>query len=445
MVTKTKVILFSMFLVGSIFSCKKKDNPSVVPTVTTGSSSAVTSSSASISGSITSDGGSPILAAGFCYSTTAALPTVDDDTTMVTVTSGAFSSTITGLQSSSTYHVRAYATNAVGTAYGAVTDIATDNEAPVASNVIVSGTEQVGEELTATYTYTDGDGDGESGTLFQWYSATDGNGTGETAIDGATSHTYTLADAQAGKYIRVSVTPKAAAGTTTGTEVKSPYVGAIGEATSVTFQYNGQSVTYGIIKSNATNRKWLDRNLGASNVASSEDDFANYGDLFQWGRKADGHQLIIRAGATDGDMSGKNGTTTTLATSITPNHNQFVINGNDPNDWLATQDSTLWKGANLTNNPCPAGWRVATQGEWAAEGIASITDGYTKLKLTKTGFRSAADGSFLSSDAGGYYWTTKVDPALDATRTVRIRINASYAEAAANRAGAYAIRCTKNQ
>jgi uncharacterized protein (TIGR02145 family) len=39
-----------------------------------------------------------------------------------------------------------------------------------------------------------------------------------------------------------------------------------------------------------TGKTWMDRNLGASQVATSSTDTAAYGDLFQWGRLADGHQ-----------------------------------------------------------------------------------------------------------------------------------------------------------
>lgn len=39
-----------------------------------------------------------------------------------------------------------------------------------------------------------------------------------------------------------------------------------------------------------TGRVWMDRNLGASRVATSSTDEAAYGDLYQWGRFGDGHQ-----------------------------------------------------------------------------------------------------------------------------------------------------------
>ena len=43
----------------------------------------------------------------------------------------------------------------------------------------------------------------------------------------------------------------------------------------------------------ANGRVWMDRNLGASQVATSSTDTNSYGDLYQWGRGADGHQLRI--------------------------------------------------------------------------------------------------------------------------------------------------------
>ena len=97
-----------------------------VPTVTTTGSSAVTRSTATASGDIT-----PVSSAatesGICWST-AANPTVTDShlATAPLVNSGAFSVNITGLTAGTTYHYRAYATNGVGTGYGADLTFTTD-------------------------------------------------------------------------------------------------------------------------------------------------------------------------------------------------------------------------------------------------------------------------------------------------------------------------------
>ena len=89
------------------------------PTVLTTTASATGTSTGSASGDITSGGLWPVTASGFCWDI-AANPT----TALTTITtngpaSGPFTTPITGLLANTTYHVRAYATNIIGTAYGA--------------------------------------------------------------------------------------------------------------------------------------------------------------------------------------------------------------------------------------------------------------------------------------------------------------------------------------
>ena len=89
----------------------------VIPTVTTASISSITQTSASSGGTISSDGGAGVTARGICWNTTASPTTANSHTADGTGT-GAFTSTLTSLVSGTTYHVRAYATNSVGTSYG---------------------------------------------------------------------------------------------------------------------------------------------------------------------------------------------------------------------------------------------------------------------------------------------------------------------------------------
>ena len=44
----------------------------------------------------------------------------------------------------------------------------------------------------------------------------------------------------------------------------------------------------------STGKIWMDKNLGASRVAISSDDYLSYGNLYQWGRNSDGHEIIVR-------------------------------------------------------------------------------------------------------------------------------------------------------
>jgi hypothetical protein len=89
----------------------------VIPTVTTSSFTAVTSNSATTGGDVVQDGGAPVTARGVAYGTSSS-PTTSGSITNDGTGMGVFTSTLAGLTPSTTYYVRAYATNSVGTAYG---------------------------------------------------------------------------------------------------------------------------------------------------------------------------------------------------------------------------------------------------------------------------------------------------------------------------------------
>ena len=89
-----------------------------IPIVSTNQITSITTSTAISGGNVTQDGGSPNLTRGVCWDTKEN-PTIDLSTkTIDSKGFGGFTSTITGLKASTTYYVRAYATNAVGVAYG---------------------------------------------------------------------------------------------------------------------------------------------------------------------------------------------------------------------------------------------------------------------------------------------------------------------------------------
>jgi hypothetical protein len=283
------------------------------------------------------------------------------------------------------------------------------NEAPQARNITITGTANVSNTIKARYTYFDAENDPQNGTSFQWYIANDTTGAAITAVSNATDTSYTLQVADQNRFLRVSIIPKSSAGTSPGTEAKSSWIGPVGapEPTSITFTYNGQMVTYGVITSAATGRKWLDRNLGAPNAPGAFDDWQNKGDLLQWGRKADGHQLINRAATTAG-TTGVNGTTTTLATSDNPGHSLFIVTSAAPFDWRNPQNTGLWQVTGGVNNACPTGWHIPSKAEWEAENLGTVQDAYTKLKITTGGTRNFNDGSFSNTVNDGLYWTSSV-------------------------------------
>lgn len=87
------------------------------PTVTTDTVSNITDTSAVCGGNVTSDGGAPVTARGVCWSTISN-PTLNNSHTHDSSGTGIFTSNVTGLSAGTTYYIRAYATNAVGTTYG---------------------------------------------------------------------------------------------------------------------------------------------------------------------------------------------------------------------------------------------------------------------------------------------------------------------------------------
>ena len=88
-----------------------------LPTLTTVSASNLADNSAVSGGNITSDGGSTVTQRGVCWSTNQN-PTIADNITTNGSGSGSFTSSITSINANTTYYVRSYATNGLGTAYG---------------------------------------------------------------------------------------------------------------------------------------------------------------------------------------------------------------------------------------------------------------------------------------------------------------------------------------
>ncbi|MEY4605149.1 MAG: hypothetical protein RIT43_2441 [Bacteroidota bacterium] len=133
-----------------------------LPSVTTTQVSSVTQTGAASGGNVTSDGGSAVLARGICYSTSIN-PTISALTVAAGSGSGSFNCTVSGLNPGTTYYIRAYATNAVGTAYGnqvsfqtnsniSLPTLTTDQASSVTQNSAQSGgniTSDGGNAITA--------------------------------------------------------------------------------------------------------------------------------------------------------------------------------------------------------------------------------------------------------------------------------------------------------
>jgi uncharacterized protein (TIGR02145 family) len=127
----------------------------------------------------------------------------------------------------------------------------------------------------------------------------------------------------------------------------------------VSGEYSFAGVTYKTVHSPNTNRVWLDRNLGASQVAKNRSDTKSYGDLYQWGRAYDQHEKR---------NSGTSPTQFTSLKNTGANNGPFIIKNSD---WTSA-DSTgeerekSWGAAG--GGLCPTPFKIPSKEE--LEGVA---------------------------------------------------------------------------
>jgi hypothetical protein len=183
-----------------------------------------------------------------------------------------------------------------------------------------------------------------------------------------------------------------------------------------------------------TGRIWMDRNLGAAQVATSSTDANSYGDLYQWGRRTDGHQCRISP------------TTAILSAIDQPAHGNFITTNGGDFDWRSPQNDNLWQGLNGVNNPCPSGYRLPTETELVAEqgswGTNNAPGAFSSpLRLPMPGIRDASDGSLDAVGIFGKYWSSTVSP--NYSRSFHLGGNSGYITSN-GRAYGYSVRCLKD-
>jgi uncharacterized protein (TIGR02145 family) len=191
-----------------------------------------------------------------------------------------------------------------------------------------------------------------------------------------------------------------------------------------------------------TGKIWMDRNLGATQVATSSTDAASYGDLYQWGRAADGHQIRT------------SGTTAILSSGDVPGNANFITINSGDYDWRSSHNDNLWQGVNGINNPCPTGYRLPTEAEWEEERNSGGTGSWgtgsaqnnaagafaSALKLPMAGYRLFINGSRYNVGSSGHYWSSTVS-GTDASY-LYFSSGVAYMDAR-YRADGFSVRCFK--
>ncbi|MDT7830917.1 FISUMP domain-containing protein [Flavobacteriaceae bacterium S356] len=193
----------------------------------------------------------------------------------------------------------------------------------------------------------------------------------------------------------------------------------------------------------AGGNEWMDRNLGASRVAIFRSDHLAYGNIYQWGRNSDGHEVITWVSAATTDGTEQANQTSGPVASGAEGTNFITVSGQI--DWLTVQDDTRWNGINKgTHDPCPLGFRIPTEAEWTAERVtwaSSNRDGAfaSSLKLPTPGIRINS-GELFAIGGDGFYWSSTVD----GTVSNALNFNSSQAEnVTLNRSYGMSVRCIK--
>ncbi len=355
-----------------IVGCDDDPDPINPPTLTTLAASEITDTSAKSGGNISDDGGGEITARGVVWNTEVN-PTLENHSgiTVDGTGEGVFQSNITGISAGASYYVRAYATNSAGTSYGNDVMFETHSSEFLltlkvnpedAGDVAGAGEYQAGAQVTIEASPDEG------WEFVEWTGDTDYVDDPSSANTTVTMPEYDITltanfqKEDSGEWPRDTETEVV--------EVTNP----------------------------ATGKTWMDRNLGASRAATSSTDEQAYGDLYQWGRAADGHQKR------------NSETTSTLSGSDTPGHGSFI---GGRGDWRSPRNDDLWQGISGVNNPCPDGYRLPTVAELRAERqswSSNDADGAfaSPLKLPEAGRRLFTSGSLSNVGSNGYYWSSTV-------------------------------------
>lgn len=194
--------------------------------------------------------------------------------------------------------------------------------------------------------------------------------------------------------------------------------------------FNG--IKYNTVEFNG--RCWLDRNLGAKRVAQYPDDKKSFGEYYQWGRPADGHEEY-------------NSIPTILLSEVdNPGFAGFITTNTPPYDWHNPQNNRLWEKTDDNSlNPCPDGWEVASKSDFDVllSGNNSILGLFkSPLRIPAAGYRSGKTGTISDTGSAVFLWSSdssgKKAYALEADNT-------QAKQKKFTRANGMPVRCVKSK
>ncbi len=328
---KSSTILFFILLL--ISSCKK-DTPATKPILSTIQPSSITDSTAISGGNVTSDGSEIIISRGVCWNTSPN-PYTDNAKTEDGTGSGEFTSKLTGLKPGITYHVRAYAKNAVETAYGNDISFTTNALLPIITTTEITAIEITTATSGNTITFNGGAAITASGicwSIKQMPTIADSTTKNESTTEPAVSHLTKLLP-NTTYYVRAYATNSV--GTAYGNEVSF-------KTKDCAVDIDGNiypAVTIGT-------QTWLQDNLRVTKYRN-------------------------------GDVIGTTSKYFNISSESMPKY-QWPIEGEEGllNNYVDFGRLYTWYAATDSRNICPVGWHIPSVEEWTTLETYLIANGY---------------------------------------------------------------------
>ena len=267
-----------------------------LPILTTKEIEDITETSATSGGEVVSDGGAPVIARGICWSTSQN-PTIDDNDGITTDGNGTgtFTSDLVNLTANTTYYVRAYATNVMGTAYGEQRSFTTEEEEAELTPPTVITSEVI--DITETTAVSGGNVTDDGGATVTergvcWNTSPNPSINDNKTTDGSGTGTFTSnltnLTANTTYYVRAYATNEK--GTSYGDEIsfttEEEEEGCEPDGEIAGHYYVDLGLPSGV--------KWATCNVGAS---SPED----YGDYFAWGETSPKAEYSWENSVTNGE------------------------------------------------------------------------------------------------------------------------------------------------
>jgi hypothetical protein len=235
------------------------------------------------------------------------------------------------------------------------------------------------------------------------------------------------------------------------------YIVAYATTAAGTFYGKVLTLSQDVVRSPFTNKIWMDRNVGATALPVTPQtggDDPSYGGLYQWGRKSDGHEVVLPrtlvSGTTYTFFSGTESVSTTTTSAVVSN--KFFTSGDGNANWLIGTNikTSLWQGLTGENNPCPAGYRVPTLSEFTNETTNFNTQDRSGafssfLRLPVTGSRgNTGTPSSYNGYTIGRYWTSSISNNVSSA-IVFSNIANSLTTTTFGRVHGLAVRCIKGE